>query len=140
MQEKKGWRGYVFSREIGGQMIPQRVQNLVIRNYTQKHTLLYFLSATEYYMENCYMILNSVLEDLENLAGVIFYSIVLLPQDTEQRQKTYEKILVNKCELHFALEELAITKEEDINLIEDIIACRELTDQVNSQAFKSWFY
>jgi sporadic carbohydrate cluster protein (TIGR04323 family) len=132
MKSTKGWRGYISSREIGGSTIPQRLQNMVIRNYAQSKGMVFLLSGTEYYMDNCYMMLNALLEELDSLAGLIFYSLKLLPENPVQRKLIYEKVLNRKCELHFALEELAIVKEEDIQLIEDIIACKTLVAQSNS--------
>ncbi|WP_228055665.1 LIC12192 family sporadic carbohydrate cluster protein [Lusitaniella coriacea] len=121
-----GWRGYISSREIAGQIIPQRVQNLVIRNYTQKNNMLFLLSATEYYMDNCYMMLNSLQEELINLAGLVFYSLDLLPGEWKRRKQLYETILSKECEVHFALEELVIARGEQISLIEDILSCRTI--------------
>ena len=122
----KPYKGYTFSREIHGQVIPQSVQNLVIRSYAQKHELDFFLSATEYYMEDCYMILFARLEELDVLSGIIFYSTQLLPTDKLQRQKVYSKILNHGGRLHFSLEGLKICKSEDIQFIEDIILCQDL--------------
>ena len=34
--EQNWYMGYIFSREIDGNIIPQKVQNLVIRDYTQR--------------------------------------------------------------------------------------------------------
>ncbi|MEG4799131.1 hypothetical protein QUB63_01965 [Microcoleus sp. ARI1-B5] len=132
MESTKGWRGYISSREIGGSAIPQRLQNMVIRNYAQTRGMVFLLSGTEYYMDNCYMMLSALLEELDSLGGLIFYSLKLLPESPFQRKSIYEKILNGKCELHFALEELAVVEEEDINLIEDIIACKTLVAQSNS--------
>jgi len=122
----KLYKGYIFSREINGQVIPQGVQNLVIRSYAKKKKLDFFLSATEYYMDHCYMILNARLEELDELSGFIFYSIHLLPKDTTQRQEVYAMILGNEGHLHFALEELVISKSDNIQTVEDIILCKNL--------------
>ncbi len=120
------YKGYVFSRQIGGQFIPQRVQNLVIRNYAKNCELSFLLSTTEYSMACCYMMLNAVLEELDHVAGLIFYSTHLLPNNKTQRQKIYDVILKQGCSLHFALEEQAICGSTDIHLIEDIMLCRDL--------------
>lgn len=120
------YKGYTSSREINGQIIPQRVQNAIIRNYVKMRELDLFLSATEYYMEGCYMILHARLEELNDLSGLIFYSTDLLPKDKMQRQKIYEIIVNHGCSLHFALEELEINTFDDIHIIEDIMLCREL--------------
>jgi sporadic carbohydrate cluster protein (TIGR04323 family) len=131
MKLNKGWRGYISSREIAGNIIPQRIQNLVIRNYAQAKEMLFLLSATEYYMDNCYMMLNRLLEETDNLAGIIFYSINLLPLDLLKRKQIYRKILEQGCELHFALEELVIREEDDLELVEDVIVCRSLASKSN---------
>lgn len=131
MKLNKGWRGYISSREIAGNIIPQRIQNLVIRNYAQTKEMLFLLSATEYYMDNCYMMLNRLLEETDNLAGIIFYSINLLPLDLLKRKQIYRKILEQGCELHFALEEVVIREEDDLELVEDVIVCKSLASKSN---------
>ena len=62
-----------------GDRIPQQVQNLVIRNYADRNRLTYLLSATEYAMPNCYMMLEKVIKELSGLEGVICYSLFMLP-------------------------------------------------------------
>ena len=128
---EKQFNGYTFSRKINGQFIPQRVQNLVIQNYEKKYDLGLYFSSAEYYMENCYTILNMRLKELNNVLGLIFYSTELLPQNKIQREKLYEKILNHQCSLHFALEELVIRSIGDIQIIEDIMICRDLTEITN---------
>ena len=131
----KHYTGYIFSRKIDGQTIPQRVQNLVIRNYVKNRELHFLLSVTEFSMNDYYAMLNALLEELDELAGLVFYSTHLLPNDQEHRQNIYETILNHGCSLHFALEELAISTTSDIDLIEDIMLCRRLSEQ--RQSFSS---
>ena len=128
---KKGWRGYVFSRAINGNMIPQRVQNLVLRTYAQKAGILYLLSATEYHMPGSFMMLESLYPDLKTLEGLLFYSISMLPEKRAQRQKLYAALFKNGCGLRFALEELVIAKKGDEALIEDVFAARELSKKAD---------
>ncbi len=125
----KNWRGYIFSRKIGKQVVPQRVQNLVIRTCAERHGLTYLLSATEYYMDDCYMMLKSVLDELGQIEGIIFYSTHQLPSDTNERMKIYDKVLNSKKGLRFALEDLALCDEKDVKLIEDLKFCNELSAQ-----------
>src|SRR5882757_7640146 len=61
---QKGYRGYVFSRSVDNHRVPQHIQNLVIRDYAARRKLHYLLSATEYAMPGCYLILEQVLADL----------------------------------------------------------------------------
>lgn len=125
MAEHKGWRGYIFSRAIGGQIIPHRVQNLVIRDYCQKKGLLFLLSAVEYAMPDCFMILESLLEECQQLEGLILYSTHMLPPDP-LRHQLYQHLLERGCGLRFALEDLEITQARDVAQIEDLIMCRKL--------------
>ena len=125
MTEQKGWRGYIFSREIGGSMIPHRVQNLVIRDDAAKKNLLFLLSAVEYAMADCYMILEALLEELNNVDGLIFYSTHMLPPDP-LRHDMYRRVLEAGRGIRFALEDLEIKTADDVALIEDLIMCRRL--------------
>ncbi|MDC1121988.1 hypothetical protein OAT11_01425 [Nitrospinaceae bacterium] len=135
----KSWRGYIFSRKIGVHIVPQRVQNLVVRTCAERHGLTYLLSATEYYMENCYMMLRSTLEELAQIEGVIFYSTHQLPSDANERMKIYDKVLSSKKGLRFALEDLALFNQKDVKLIEDLKACNELSSQaIDLDIYQEW--
>ena len=135
----KNWRGYIFSREIGTQVVPQRVQNLVIRTCSERHDLNYLLSATEYYMDDCYMMLRSTLDELGEIEGIIFYSTHQLPLDALERKEIYERVLSSKGGLRFALEDLALLNRDDIKLVEDLIACNELSAQaIDLETYQEW--
>ena len=115
-----GFRGYVSSRSFLGQRAPQRVQNLVIRDYCKRNSLLYLLSAVEYIMHDCYAMLQKVLVELPEIEGIVFYSMFQLPLEKEKRQRIYSAVLKQGRSLHFALETLKIETYRDINRIEDI--------------------
>jgi sporadic carbohydrate cluster protein (TIGR04323 family) len=125
--KRSGWRGYIFSREIGGQMIPQRVQNLVLRNYAEKNGLQYLLSATEYHMPGSFMMLESLYAWTPSLEGLLFYSINMLPESPEARRKLYAAVLGKGAGLRFALEELQILRSSDAAAIEDVLALRAIS-------------
>ena len=115
-----GFRGYVSSRPFFGQRAPQRVQNLVIRDYCKGNSLLYLLSAVEYIMHDCYAMLQKVLVELPEIEGIVFYSMFQLPVEKEKRQKIYSTVLKEGRSLHFSLETLKIETERDISSVEDI--------------------
>ncbi|NJL55260.1 hypothetical protein HC928_08795 [bacterium] len=140
MSDRKGWRGYVSSRAIDGNIIPQRVQNLVIRTYAKNRGMLYLLSATEYYMYGCYMMLRATVAELQDLRGIIFYSMGQLPEAPDLRREIYDQVLHQGGELHFALEELRVADEQDIQLIEDTITCKHLaaTSEATAAALKGF--
>jgi len=124
---KKRLRGYVFSREMGTNFVPQRVQNLVLRNYCDKNGYQYLLSATEYGMENCYMILHSQLDLLEQVEGLVFYSTHQLPESEHDRKYLFDQFLKNKKELHFALEEIIVLNQNSLEMVEDIMKIRKIS-------------
>ena len=64
--ETTGYRGYIGSRIYHCGDFPQYVQNMIIRDYCQKHHLTYLLSATEYTMPGCFMILEEVISAIQS--------------------------------------------------------------------------
>lgn len=121
MSKKSGYRGYIISRPVRGISYPHRVQNLVVRDYATRHNLAYKLSATEYAMPGCFMMLYDVLAELEQLEGIILFSLFMLPQRKESRLKIYDRILSYKCELHAAMEEMVLRGRNEIESFEEAI-------------------
>ena len=80
-------RGYMFSRNFMGERVPQHIQNNIIRNYCMQNNLHYMLSAVEYAMDSCYLILNQVVKEKNNIKGIGFYSVFQLPEDDDVRVK-----------------------------------------------------
>jgi sporadic carbohydrate cluster protein (TIGR04323 family) len=120
-RERLGYRGYVASRPVRGSSFPQQVQNLVVRDYAARKNLHYLLSATEYAMPSSYLMLTAVLQELPKLEGVIAFSIFMLPKTKVRRIQIFEKILAAGCELHAALENIALRKHSEIADIEDLL-------------------
>ena len=120
MLKKKIFRGYIFSRRIEGNLIPQRVQNLVIKDYCERHKLFFKLSATEYKMENCYLMLKSVLKNLGSIDGIVFYSIFMLPNLKKERLSIFKSVLKKKKIIRFALEEIELKNYPNIKDIENL--------------------
>jgi sporadic carbohydrate cluster protein (TIGR04323 family) len=126
--KKLGFRGYIFSRKIDGNFIPQRVQNLVIKDYCQRKKLFFKLSATEYKMEHCYLMLNSVLKDIKKINGIIFYSLFMLPEEKKDRDNLIIKILKKNKEIHFAVEEIEIKSIKNIKDLNNILMIRKVSN------------
>ena len=121
MPERSGHRGYIGARPLNGNRTPQHVQNIVIRDYARRKNLQYLLSAVEHIMPGSYMILEDLLDELPKLNGIICYSIFMLPPDETRRREIYDRILREGCELHAAVEEIALASASDIQAIEDIL-------------------
>ena len=120
MTERAGYRGYVASRPVRGQTTPQQVQNLVIRDYASARGLLFKLSAVEYAMPGCTMMLEEVLAELPRLEGFICFSMFMLPEQAKRRREVYRRVLAAGASLHAALENLALTNESDVGRLEDL--------------------
>jgi len=121
-EQTAGYRGYIASRPVRGTSFPQRVQNLVVRNYAERRGLPFKLSLTEYAMPRSYMMLATLLDELPKLDGLIFFSMFMLPENRERRVAMYERVLAAGATLHAALEEKVLASDRDIASFEDTIA------------------
>tara|TARA_B100000686_G_C16337604_1_gene736264 strand:- start:133 stop:558 length:426 start_codon:yes stop_codon:yes gene_type:complete len=116
--ERIGYRGYIGSRPFMGENATQQLQNIVIVNYAECENLYYLLSATEYAMPDCMMMLEQVLEELPQLEGAICYSLFMLPRQAERRQRIYRSVIDSGAEMHFAVERTVLRQEADVPGIE----------------------
>jgi sporadic carbohydrate cluster protein (TIGR04323 family) len=136
--DQKGYRGYVFSRQVDNHRVPQHIQNLVIRDYAMRRKLHYLLSATEYAMPGCYLILEQVLDDLASLGGVILYSMFMLPPQSERRAAIYRRLLQAGCCLHAAVEGYVLRSEADIERWENVLRTADICKNLQYQEIERW--
>lgn len=123
-----GFQPYIASRTVRGDRVPQAVQGLVIRDYAGRQKLdAPRLPCAEYSMPGCYMMLETILDDLPAIDGIILYSLFMLPLKAVRRREIYRRVLAAGCSLHGALEGLAIRGEGDIARVEDVIRMVQLT-------------
>lgn len=125
-------RGYVTSRPFFGNRVPQHVQNIVIRDYCNRQGLVYMLSATEYAMPACYMMLENALTELGHIDGLVMYSIYLLPRIQSRRLEIYRRVLDVGASLHGAVENIAMHRAADVQAIEDIWMVQEVISRDNA--------
>ena len=118
-------RGYIFSRAFMGERVPQHVQNLVIRDYCERTGLQYLLSATEYAMADCHLILEQILEEISYLHGLVAYSLFQLPEKSQSREKIYQHIISEKKSFCFAVEGMTAHTMGDFERIETIWRIRQ---------------
>ncbi len=102
-----------------GRSTPQHIQQLVMREYCKERNMTFLLSAVEYRMPGCTMILDAILADLNSLEGVVMYSLYLFPQSREKRMKMYKQLFENGCALHTAVEGLVIKNWDDAMRVEE---------------------
>ena len=121
----KKLRGYVTSRPFMGERCPQNIQNLVLRDYCQKIDYEYLLSGTEYAMQNSYLMLQQVIDEIPSIDGIVLYSLFQMPETQKHRFQIYENILDKNGEIHFVLENLKITVQSEIERVENIWLVRQ---------------
>ena len=122
-------RGYISSRRLeDNNLVDQSVQNLIIRRACEKYGYKYMLSATEYGMKNCFLMLNQVVKDSikGKNDGIAFYSIEQLPKDTKLRRDIYNIVLKNKKKIILSLEDMVLENKKDINNLENLIKIKFL--------------
>ena len=129
----KKLRGYIFARPFMGERAPQHIQNIILRDYCQKRGYELLLSATEYAMPDSYMILESVLDDLANIDGIVFYSLYQLPLHPEKRKLIYSRVLQAQNSLHFAVEGMSISKSNEIESVENCLLVKATLDHVTPE-------
>lgn len=123
----------MFSRPIGDHRVPQHIQNLTIRNHAAKYNLSYLLSGVEYRMDDCYLMLNQIIDELDELEGIILYSLFMLPSDFGQRQMIVKEVLGKGKEIHVAVEDRIIRSDKDLLDINNIFL---IDEALNSKTYK----
>ena len=104
---------------------PQHIQNLVLRDYCQRMGYNYLLSGTEYAMNNSYLMLQQVIDEIPNVDGVVAYSLFQMPEIQKDRLQIYHNILDKSGEIHFVLESLKIEVSSEIEIVENIWLVRQ---------------
>jgi sporadic carbohydrate cluster protein (TIGR04323 family) len=118
MSERLGYRGYIGSRSYFGARAPQHVQNLVARDFCARNGYRFLISATEYAMPGCYMILEDVVREAGKLDGVVCYSIFMLPMKQERRLDVVRRLFDAGATLHGAVENIHVRNDEELKRME----------------------
>ena len=117
-------RGYIFSRPFMGERAPQHVQNIVLRDYCQRRGHELLLAATEYAMEDSTLILETVLDELPSIDGLVMYSLFQLPRDAAVRHDVVDRVLAAGKSLHFAVEGMRIADATEAAAVEQCWAVK----------------
>lgn len=137
-------RGYIFSRSFSdGSFVDQSIQNAVIRQACEKNLYNFKLSATEYGMKDCFLMLEKLIEDLQttHINGLAFYSIYQLPTGNI-RKKLFNTVLKKKKKILFSKQDIIVEKKEDIVELDELINLiniqKNCLKQINNFAKKSY--
>ncbi len=129
----KKLRGYIFARHFMGERVPQHVQNIVLRDYCTKTNHYLLMAAVEYAMPDSFLILESLLDDIESVDGVVLYSIYQLPTEPNRRKSVYSKVLESDKSLHFAVDGISISQQGGIDLVEQCLLVKATLDRCVSK-------
>ena len=121
----KTLRGYISSRKFMGESCHQSTQNLVLRDYCERMNYNFLLSGTEYSIKNSYLMLQQLIDEIPEINGIVAYSLFQMPKNREKRLQIINKILDRNGELHFALENLKISVNSEIDRVENIWLVRQ---------------
>ena len=110
MEAEKVFIGYNFCGAVHGTVIPQRLQNLCIRDYARGKGFNITFSVSEYTDPQRSLMLFAQFEFKDRvLSGFVFFSLLLLPIDPVRRKEFYERALAARHTVYFALEDLSMS-------------------------------
>ena len=69
--------------------------------------------------------LQQVIDEIPSIDGIVLYSLFQMPETQKHRLQTYDNILDKNGEIHFALENLKITAQSEIERVENIWLVRQ---------------
>lgn len=101
-----------------GERVPQHVQNIVLRDYCQRNNHRLLLAATEYAMADSGLILESVLQELDHIDGIVMYSLFQLPHEASERRSVIQRVLGAGRTLHFAVENMTVQDHTSAHAVE----------------------
>ena len=116
----KKLKGYNFSQPFLGERAPEHVQTIINNHYCKKNNYSYSMHVTEYNGQDSTQMLFEELKNIKKYDGLLFYSLLMLPLESKKRDFLYNKIISNKKELHFAVEDLFIKNRKDISKIDNL--------------------
>ena len=79
--------------------MPQHVQNIIIKDFCNKNKLNFLLSATEYSMKESSHIINELVDNIDNLYGIVAIVFFNYYSDKKIRKKILNKILIKNFSL-----------------------------------------
>ncbi len=131
----KSLKGYNFSRTFLGERAPENVQTIVNNQYCVRNNFRYILHATEFKGEKSTQMLFEEIKKIKKYDGLLFYSLLMLPVELKKRKFLYKRIIDNKKELHFAVEDLSLKSKKDILRIEKLFLLSKKIFEKNNKRF-----
>lgn len=125
-------KGYTFPREFGGFIVPIPMQSGMLRQYAMDHRLEFHLHVVESILPGSYVIFEDLVRSASSWAAIGMCSIFMLPSNSDRRRQLLCQALRAGCSLHFVLEQLVISHEEQIGNLNDELALGNVTARLCS--------
>ena len=119
------YSGYISSRCIDGNNIPQRVQGIILLECAKRRGYGYVLGAAEYNIPGCYSVLRSQVRRActsgDEHAGIICYSMHMLPE-VDLAGQLLESLLSARKSMLFACEDAVVDSKESRREILELLS------------------
>jgi protein-L-isoaspartate(D-aspartate) O-methyltransferase len=119
--KSNNWKAYIVSNSP----IPQRIQNLILRDYFDSHGQVFTLAATELNQSNS-IVLKSIINDAKS-DTLVFYSIDSLDLKNSEILDIVKTAMRTNSEVHFAYDNTVIKSADDLKLLDEILTINELS-------------
>ena len=73
--------------------MPVSAQNILYRDYANKHDLHFMISVNELFFPGCFLNLWGLVDEIDQLEGVLMCSIFMLPPNADARKLIYQRLL-----------------------------------------------
>ena len=125
MRKIKKFAGYINLKSINGVLYPSSIQNALLKNYVIDFLNgIFYLSPTEVLQAKNLITLNTLVSNEVKVNGIVMLYIFFLPFEKKKRDLLYKRVLNNKKELHFVLDEIIYKDKKDVKKIEDSLIFR----------------
>ena len=126
--KSKFFKGYISSRKLNGSYIPQKLQNLAIRDFAERKNLKLSLSGTEWKIKNSYLMIRSIVKSEKKIDGIIFFSVFQIAENIKFFKYLILQMIIKKKIIYFVLEDLEIKGKKNLDdLIINLKTNRYLT-------------
>ncbi|NQW10025.1 MAG: hypothetical protein HQ481_09130 [Alphaproteobacteria bacterium] len=130
---RRGLQGYVTHQSFKGMRMPATVQNLVIRDYVSRTSHALNLSIGEYFFQDCFVQLYSMIRKLDQIDGIVMCSLFMMPEKAETRRWIWDRVLEAEASLHFVFEGLVVEDEDGVARAEELLRLNQALDQAPSR-------
>ena len=104
---------YVSSRKINGAHLSHKIQNTIYREYAKSNNIFIGLGYTEYIMNDCFLMLTKLINEISKHTRLILYSYNQL-ESQDNLIYFIKKILSKNKSIHFVNENLVIRNRKDV--------------------------